>query len=131
MSSFLESLPSQDRKMMEEYRKTILKTDKKVKEKTSKIMRIENALVYEEDGVFKYGLAQTKNYFTYHSMVMYSNPAIYEFAQQLFSNAKIQKGCINFTSFASFPIASFKELMARSSKTDFSPIVQHYKKRQK
>lgn len=58
MYSFLDLLDSEDRAKMERYRTEILKIDNKVKEKPSKIMSIENALVYEEEGVFKYGLAK-------------------------------------------------------------------------
>ncbi len=56
MASFLDSLDPEDRVNVEKYRTEILKIDTKVKEKVSKIMSIENALVYEQDGVFKYGL---------------------------------------------------------------------------
>ena len=131
MASFLDSLDPEDRVNVEKYRTEILKIDSKVKEKVSKIMSIENALVYEQDGVFKYGLAKTKHHYTYHSMVMYGNEDILEFVQQNMKDVKIQKGCVNFKSFSEFPIDVFRKLMVLSAEKDFGPIIEHYKKRKK
>ena len=70
MASFLDALDPEDRVHVEKYRIKIRKIDTKVKEKVSKIMSIENALVYEQDGVFKYGLAKTKHHYTFHSILI-------------------------------------------------------------
>ena len=116
---------------MERYRTEILKIDNKVKEKPSKIMSIENALAYEEEGVFKYGWAKTKNYYTFHSMVMYGHQDILDFIKQNTTGLKIQKGCVNFKSFSNLPIDIFKEIMILSAKKDFSSVVKHYNDRKK
>jgi len=121
MYSFLDLLDSEDRAKMERYRTEILKIDNKVKEKPSKIMSIENALVYEEEGVFKYGLAKTKHYYTFHSMVMYNNLDISDFIKQNTTVLKIQKGCINFKSFNELPIDLFKEIMILFAEKDLHP----------
>ncbi len=131
MASFLDSLHPEDRVIVEKYRTEILKIDTKVKEKVSKIMSIENALVYEQDGVFKYGLAKTKYHYTFHSMVMYSNPDILDFAKQNLKGVKIQKGCVNFESFRDLPIDVFRELMDLSAEKDFTPVIEHYQKKRK
>lgn len=131
MASFFDALDPEDRANLEKYKSEILKIDTKVEEKESKIMSIENALVYEQEGVFKYGFAKTKRHFTFHSMVMYSNPDILDFVKQNMKSVKIQKGCINFKSFRDFPIDVFKELMVLSAEKDFTPIIEHYKKKNK
>lgn len=131
VASFLDSLDPEDRVNVEKYRTEILKIDTKVKEKVSKIMSIENALVYEQDGVFKYGLAKTKHHYTFHSMVMYGNEDILKFVKQNMKGAKIQKGCVNFKSFSDFPIDLFRELMGLSAEKDFTPVIEHYQKKKK
>ena len=131
MASFLDSLDPEDRVNIEKYRTEILKIDSKVKEKVAKIMSIENALVYEQDGVFKYGLAKTKHHYTFHSMIMYSNPDILDFVKQNLKDAKIQKGCVNVKSFSDFPIDVFRELMGLSAEKDFTPIIEYYQKKKK
>lgn len=131
MQSFIDLLDQEDGDEIGKYRTEILRNDHKVIEKPSKIMNIENALVYEEEAVFKYGLAKTKNHYTFHSMVMYSNPDIYRFIKENIKTAKIQKGCINFKSFDQLPIDIFRELMILSAKKDFSPVIKHYKERKK
>jgi len=131
VASFLDSLDPEDRVNVEKYRTEILNIDTKVKEKVSKIMSIENALVYEQDGVFKYGLAKTKHHYTFHSMVMYGNKDILEFVKQNMKGVKTQKGCVNFASFSEFPIEVFRKLMVLSTEKDFGPIIEHYKKRKK
>lgn len=131
MKSFLDSLNAEDRKAMERYRSAILEIDNKVVENVSSIMSIVNALVYEQEGVFKYGLTRTKHHYSFHTMVMYANPDVSEFIKSNTKRAKIQKGCINFTSFDDFPIDLFKRIMTLSAEKDFSPVIAHYKKKKK
>ncbi len=131
MNSFLESLDTEDRIKMEQFRSVILQIDNKVVETVSNIMSITNALVYEQERVFKYGLAQTKHHFTFHSMVMYSNPDISDFIKQNSKEIRIQKGCINFTSPDELPIDLFKRIMVLSVEKDFSQIISHYNKKKR
>lgn len=131
MKSFLDSLDPEERINVEKYKNEILKIDPKVKEKTSNIMSTKEAISFEQEGVFKYGLAKTKNYFTFHSMVMYSNPDVHDFVKKNLKGIKIQKGCFNFKSFEDIPMKAFRRLMELSAKKDFAPIIEHYKKRKK
>ena len=131
MNSFIDTLEQSDKEEMEKYRIAIIESDSKIIEKPSKFMSIENALVYEEVGVFKYGLAKTKNYYTFHSMVMYSNADVSEFIKKHVNGAKVQKGCVNFKSFSQLPIEIFREIMVISASKDFTPVIEHYKAKDK
>jgi len=127
MDTFLAKLSEEEKSIINEMRKIILKTDLKVKERVGNIMSNENCFLYEEEGVFKYGLAKTKKHFTFHSMVMYANPTVHKFIIENSKSLKIQKGCINFNDIGKFPLKLFKEFLAISEKTDFSHVINHYK----
>lgn len=124
-------LNAEDRSVFETFRNIIQETDTAVTEKVSKVMNIENALVYLHDDVFKYALAKTTRHFTFHSMVMYANPAIMEDLKSKLKKVKFQKGCINFISPGDFPADVFRELMATSAKCDYSAVIEHYRKKKK
>ena len=110
-------------------RELIIKNDEKVTEKIGNIMSSKNCLIYEQEGVFKYGLAQTKNHFSFHSMVMYANAEIRDFIVNKSKLLKIQKGCINFKNADEFSHALFAKFIKLSAQADFSPIINHYKNR--
>jgi hypothetical protein len=130
MSSFIDSLEEPDKTELKKYQNIILRSDSKVVEKHTKIMSVENSLTYEEEGVFKYGLTKTKNHYSFHSMVMYSNADVLEYIKKYVKKgAKVQKGCVNFKNTSQLPIEIFQEIMLLSAKKDFSPVIEHYKKK--
>ena len=130
MSSFIDTLEEPDKTELKKYQNIILRSDSKVVEKHTKIMSIENSLTYEEEGVFKYGLTKTKNHYSFHSMVMYSNADVLEYIKKYVKKgAKVQKGCVNFKNTSQLPIEIFQEIMLLSAKKDFSPVIEHYKKK--
>ena len=132
MASFIDNLEEPDRTEFKKYQTIILECDSKVVEKQTKIMSAENSLAYEEEGVFKYGLSKTKNHYSFHSMVMYSNSDVWELIKNTVKKGvTVQKGCINFKTTAQLPIEVFTEIMLFSAKKDFSPVIEHYKKKVK
>ena len=92
-------------------------------------MSSKNCFIYEEEGVFKYGLAKTKNHFSFHSMIMYSNQEVHNFIIENSKFLKIQKGCVNFNTLDKFPLDLFKQFLLVSKTADFTPVINHYKKR--
>lgn len=129
VDTYLNSLQPDEKSIIEKFRKVILKNDKKVEEKCDKIMSISQALVYTQEDVFKYGLSVTKNYISYHSMVMYANPQLIDGLKGKLKNIRIQKGCINFKSLQDFPISEFEKLLIDSAKINFEPVISHHKNR--
>lgn len=123
---YINSLPEPQKNIVQQFRKIILDMDKGVEETFGKIMNIESALRYNQSGVFKYGFAVTKNYFTFHSMVMYANPILANDLKGKLKGVKFQKGCINFKNVEDFPLAEFKKHIEASAKIDFSPVIKHY-----
>ncbi len=130
MTSFRDTLDTDDQKRIDGLRETILRLDPAVTEKPGAIMSASDGLVYEQDGVFKYGLTQAKQHFSFHSMVMYANPDIAEFIKTHGKGLKLQKGCVNFQSPDHMDPAFFEEMIERSAAKDFSPVIAHYKKKQ-
>jgi hypothetical protein len=127
MNSFLSQLTVEERNSINQMRKVILDIDSKVKEKIGDIMSSRNSFIYEESGVFKYGLAKTKNHFSFHSMVMYSNPEVRDFIVEKSESLRIQKGCVNFKDVSKFSIDLFRDFITISASADFSIVINHYK----
>lgn len=116
--------------ILDELKKIILKCDKKVEAKDGKIMGATGTVFNQED-VFKYAIAKTKTGYTFHSLVMYSNPDMYNDLNSKMTKAKFQKGCANFKSEEEFPVKLFEEHMKKSAKCDYSKVIDHYKKKKK
>lgn len=116
--------------ILDKLKKVILKHDKKVEAKEGKIMGATGTVFNQED-VLKYALAKTKTGYTFHSLIMYGNPDLFNDLKSKMTNAKFQKGCVNFKSEEDFPVKLFEEHMKKSAKCDFSFIIDHYKKKQK
>ncbi len=127
MKSFKENLTKSEAKIIDSMRKIITTTDATVEESIGQIMSQEDCYIYKQEDVFKYGLAKTKNHFSFHSMVMYAHNEIRENLSNSDANLKLQKGCVNFTRAEDFPLKLFENLMKRSASMDFSSVIEHYK----
>jgi len=119
-----------EKDILSELKKIIEKNDKAVKGGKGKIMGTEG-YGFSEDGVFKYALAKTKAGYSFHSMAIYANPDLHADFKSKLKKAKFQKGCVNFKSLEDFPLNVFEEHMKKSAKVDFSPVIEHYKKKKK
>ena len=129
MNTFLLELSEKEKEIINQMRGSILKMDVKVIESIGNIMSSKDCFIYKEEGVFKYGLARTKNHFSFHSMIMYSNQEVRKFIMNNSKELKIQKGCVNFNDLNNFPLDLFREFLSISAKADFSPVINHYKKK--
>lgn len=130
MKSFLTNISSSDKEIVESLQAIIIKKDSLVSERVGKLMNIEGAFIYEQEGIFKYGLAKTSKHFTFHSMVMYAFPEIMDLSKKSFigKGIKFQKGCINFLNISSISIQAFQDVLESSSKKNFELVINHYKK---
>ncbi len=130
MASFRDHLKEDDQARIDALRAIIRNEDKAIAEREGAMMSAKDALLYEEDSVMKYALAQTKSGFTFHSMVMYANPDIFALAKDL-AGVKPQKGCLNIADLAKLDAPAFTEMLRASAAKDFSPVIAHYKRKQK
>ncbi len=121
-------LATEVRQSLDKYCECIRTIDSTVREKSGKIMSQEG-VVFEQEGVFKYGLTQTKKHYSFHSMVMYSDPMVMAFTKQILAacNVRIQKGCVNFESINDLPLSLFEQILRASVQADFSQTISHYK----
>lgn len=129
IEQYISTLSEGTQKGIRQFRKVISENDKAVSESFGKFMSNPNAISYNEQGVFKYGLTVAKNYISFHSLVMYSNPELMDELKSKLPKAKFQKGCINFKSLDEFPESVLTAHMQRSSKIDFSPVINRYLKK--
>jgi hypothetical protein len=130
-AKYIASLDKKDKDIISKLRKIIVASDKSVKEKIGGVMGSKTSLVYLQEDVFKYCLAVNKNYYSFHSLAMYANPALHKMAKENFKAAKLQKGCINFNSLEQFEPGKFEKFMKASAKTDFTPVINYYKSKKK
>lgn len=131
VTEYLKSLSKEEREVVSILRKIVLENDKAVKEKAGKAMGGGDSLVYFEDDVFKYCIAKTKKHFSFHSLIMYSTPALHKLAKESFPDARLQKGCLNFNSIEEIPPVKFTKFMKASAKADFSFVIEYYKRKLK
>jgi hypothetical protein len=129
IEQYISTLSQTEQQAISQFRKVILENDKVVSESFGKFMSNPNAISYNEQGVFKYGLTIAKNYISFHSLVMYSNPELMDDLKSKLPKAKFQKGCINFKSLDEFPESILVGHMQISSKIDFSPVINRYLKK--
>ena len=128
---YFDSFEAKERSVLSKFHQLIMKNDPKVKCVIARVMSIERALIYQEEGVFKYALAKTKGYFTLHNMIMYAYPEVKSVLDPDTKNLKglkFQKGCINFKTAEDFPLDLFGEFIRKSAQMDFSRIIARYKK---
>ena len=129
IEQYISTLSESEQQSINQFRKIISENDKAVSESFGKFMSNPNAISYNEQGVFKYGLTVAKNYISFHSLVMYSNPELMDELKSKLPKAKFQKGCINFKSLDEFPESVLTAHMQRSSQIDFSPVINRYLKK--
>jgi hypothetical protein len=126
---YINTLSETEQQAIRQFRKIILENDNAVSESFGKFMSNPHAISYNEQGIFKYGLTVAKNYISFHSLVMYSNPELMSELKSKLPKAKFQKGCINFKSLDEFPESILTTHILRSSKIDFSPMINRYLKK--
>ncbi len=120
-----------DRARIDALRAIIMTADPAVTQCDGPVMGNDNAIAYEEQGVFKYALARTKTGVTVHTMVLYAHPDLADTVKALFKGAKLQKGCINFRSLSDIDPEAFQTLMTQSAARDFSSVIASYQKKRK
>lgn len=108
----------------------IIKEDKSVEPIIGTMMRME-MIHYNTSGTFKYGLASTKKYISFHAMPIYMSAAIHAKYKILLPKANFQKGCINFIDENEMPLAIFRKLIIDCSKIDLVKIREEQLKSRK
>lgn len=125
-NAFIDLLSSDEQEHINRFREVIIANDSKVDEKVGSIMSSQGSFVYNQSGVFKYGLAKTTKHFSFHSMVMYVHQDIWQYTKDLFTGIKMNRGCFNFQSLEVVSLDKFDALMKQSAEKDFSTVVAHY-----
>lgn len=129
VEDFLKQQTEEARQVFETLDGLIQAHDARVSVEVGSIMRVKEALVYKEEGVFKYGLTATKNHFSYHSMIMYAFPEVLADFKKANKGIKFQKGCFNFYTAKSLHLPSLTRFLALSANMDFGPVIRHYQSR--
>ena len=129
IDQYIDTLSDTEQQIIRQFRKAISENDNTVSESFGKFMSNPNAISFNEQGVFKYGLTVAKNYISFHSLVIYTNPELMEELKLKLPKAKFQKGCINFKTLDEFPASVLAEHIQVSSKIDFSPMINRYLKK--
>ena len=131
VSEFLSVQTNEAKDIFETVDMLIRKYDKTVIAEVGSIMSVEEALVYKQENVFKYGLTLTKHHFSYHSMVMYAYPKVLEDFKKTSKSIKFQKGCFNFKTLEQLNLSSFEVFLKNSAQQDFTSVIKHYQNKKK
>ena len=121
IEKYILSQPAERQNILEKIHQTIIESDKTVEATIEKMMGKE-MILYKNKGSMKYGLASVKSYMSLHALPIYVSTALNSKYQLLLSNAKFQKGCINFENENDMPIEIVKDLITDCSKIDLAKI---------
>jgi hypothetical protein len=124
---FTDDLEEPERDIIDSLRKVILTQDLAIQEHIDSIMSAKHSIVYLQAGVFKYGLSKATSHFSFHSMPLYVHTYLRDMATDLFKNAKIQKGCINFKDLHEISQAGFEAFLEENAKSDFELVLRRYR----
>lgn len=130
ISEFISKQISARQQLLTDIHNIIINEDKTVVAAIEPMMGKE-IIVYKDAGVFKYGLASTKNYMSLHLMPIYSSQVLHSKYKQLLPGANFQKGCINFNDEKEMPLSIVKQLIKDCSKFDMHAIKEAYLKSKK
>ena len=128
MAAFYASLTPEEAPILTELIEHIKQLEPHLEVKEGRYMKIESALLFEEEGFSKYALTKNKNDFSIHNMVMYGFPEVADFIKANSKGLKIQKGCLNYKSPLTANMDILKELMTISSQKDYIALVRKYRK---
>ena|ERR1700744_1293353 len=125
---FIANLPAERQELFTAFHEVIINNDSSITPVVKSMMGKE-MILYEERCYMKYGLASVKNYLSLHCMPIYMNPALHGKYAALLPAAKIQKGCINFTSATEFPPEIAAALIAECSRISIADMLENRKKK--
>lgn len=121
VEAFLQTLPEDRRTITTTLRECILLHDRNVVEVVSVMMGQQMLMYNSPEGIFKYGLANPKSHFSFHSMLLYCRPELRERMQKELKNVKFQQGCVNVTKPSEFPIAIMEEFLREMAAMPYPP----------
>jgi len=130
IKNYIKAQPAERQAVLAEIHAIILDNDKTAIAEISPMMGKE-MIMYKANGSMKYALSGVKNYMSFHVLPIYGSKPLYEKYKVLLSNAKFQKGCINFDSREQMPLDVVRQLIADCSKIDLAKIREEYLKQKK
>jgi hypothetical protein len=92
-------------------------------------MMSKEMIVYQQQGVFKYGLASVKQYISLHIMPIYMDKSLHAKYADLLPSAEFQKGCINVKNAAEVSLLVLKQLYVDCAKVDIAAVLAARKKK--
>ena len=88
-----------------------------------------DAILYEDHGYMKYGLADTKKHISLHCLPMYMVPALHVKFQAILPAAQFQKGCINFSNAEEMPLEAVTDVIVDCAAVNIVTILESRKKK--
>ncbi len=130
IAEYIKAQPGERQAQITALHQVILANDKTV-EPVIEAMMGKEMILYKERKYMKYGLAGVKNYISLHCMPIYMNTVLHTKYGALLPKAKIQKGCVNFTSTDEFPLAVATALISDCSGISIAEILENRNKKRK
>jgi hypothetical protein len=125
---FLDKISADRKLILETFHELIIANDSTVTPVIKQMMG-KDMILYEDRGYMKYGLADTKNYFSLHCLPIYCVPELHAKYQALFPLAKFQKGCINFNNAAEMPPPVLTAFLQDCAHVNIAELLSNRKKK--
>ena len=122
-ADYISRQPADRKDILSSIHAIILQQDPTITAGVGKMMGKE-MILYNEKGVFKYGLASVKNYMSMHIMPIYGGSPLHAKYQVLLPAAEFQKGCINFKSDDEVPLEIIRRLFADCAKVNIAAMLE-------
>ena len=128
ITQYLDELDNSRSSILHKIHQIIIESDRNVDSGIA-IMMGKQMIIYKQEGIFKYALANSKDYLSLHIMTIYGSPILHAKYKILLPNARFQKGCINFKSDLDMPAAVVAELIRESAKINMKKVFDDSRKR--
>lgn len=130
ITEFISQAPTERQELFTAIHEAIVANDPGVNP-VIKPMMGKDMILYEEQCVMKYGLADTKKYMSLHCLPIYMDAVLHAKYLALLPDAQFQKGCINFTDTAQMPLATVAAFIAECSAINIAEVLANRKKKSK
>lgn len=128
IKEYFSELDSSRSSILNRIHQIIIASDKNLDADVGMMMG-KQMIIYKEEGIFKYALSSSKDYLSLHLMTIYGSSPLHAKYQKLLTNARFQKGCINFKSDLEMPTDIVTQLILESAKINMKKLFEKFKKK--
>jgi hypothetical protein len=128
IQEYIADAPAEKQDLLNQLHQLIISGDPAVTPLVKPLMG-KAAILYEDHGYMKYGLADTKKYISLHCLPMYMDAALHAKITAMLPAAQVQKGCINFSGIDELPLEAAAAIIEDCARVDMVTVLKNRKKK--